>query len=483
MARLSGSKLGKYQIGERLGRGNMAEVYKAFHPYLERHVAVKVLHHFLSEGENFLVRFQREAKAIAALEHPNIIRIYDIDIEDKLYYMVMEFIEGDTLKNYLAQSEKPLPIPEVAYIFREIASALNYAHQQGMLHRDIKPANILLGKDGRVVLADFGIARILSDTQFTATGALVGTPAYMSPEQGRGTSVSAGSDIFALGILLYEMLTGKIPFDADTPMDIIRQHVHVSLPSPRAIRHDMPKALEEVIVRATQKDPRHRFQTVTEMVDALDAALDTFPAEDAIPIFPTKMDSFSKVIPEIKDIQSERKTSALSKEDKGEDKTTVIAEQAGNAVFLKKKSQIEKTAVSKPVPKQPKFKRVFIILGIVGIALIAGLLAWGLPKLSIVERACVSVEECHALAEERMEQADREGALFAIEDAINLVPEDEHIPYAHLWCFRGEILVSLERRDEALGSFEDCIHWSEGDPGMEGLRTFAQEQIDMLNEQ
>lgn len=461
MAGLSGRKLGKYQIGERLGRGSMAEVYKAFHPYLERYVAIKTLHHFLSEGENFLARFEREAKAIAALDHPNIIQIYDMDTEDKLYYMVMEYIEGDTLKNYLAQSEKPLLIPEAAYIFREIASALNYAHQQGMLHRDIKPANILLGKDGRVVLADFGVARILSDTQFTATGALVGTPAYMSPEQGRGASISTGSDIYALGILLYEMLTGQVPFDGDTPMDIIRQHVHLPLPSPRAIRRDMPKALEEVIVKATQKDPRHRFQTVREMVEALDEALASFPEEVSIPIFPSKMDSFSKLMPEIRDMQSERKTSASSKENQG----------------------VEKTVVSKPLSKQKKLKRVFIILGIVGIALIAGLLAWALPKLSVVERTCVSVEECYGLAEGRMEQGDREGALFAIEDAINLAPEDEHIPYAHLWCFRGEILASLERRDEARGSFEDCIRWSEDDPGMEGLRAFAQEQIDMLDGQ
>lgn len=446
MAKLSGSKMGKYQIGERVGRGSMAEVYKAFHPYLERYAAVKVLHSFLSEGENFLARFQREAKAIAALEHPNIIQIYDMDTEDTLYFMVMEFVEGDTLKNYLAQSENPLPISEAAYIFRKVASALGYAHEQGMLHRDIKPANILLGKDGRVVLADFGIARILSDTQFTATGALVGTPAYMSPEQGRGTSVSAASDIYALGILLYEMLTGQVPFDADTPIDIIRQHVHVPFPSPRATRSELPEVLEEVIVKATQKDPDQRFQTVSEMVGALDMVPDAFPPKSYRPIFPRILNLPDERI-------NEREEGAASK--------TVLAQSS---------------------PRRRQFSSA-LLWGVVGIALIAGLLAWGLPRLSIVERTCVSVEACFGLAEERMAQGDNEGALGAIEEAIELVPEDEHLPYADLWCFRGEILVHLERKEEALRSFEDCIYRSEDDPGLASLRSFAQEQIDALNEE
>lgn len=177
MASLVGKTLGKYQISERLGRGGMAEVYKAFHPQLERYAAIKVLHGFLAEGEDFQMRFQREAKAIAALRHPNIVQIYDIDFEDESYYMVMEFIDGGTLKERQLQTKGPLPIAEMAQIFREVASALGYAHRQGVLHRDIKPANVLLDKSGRAVLTDFGIARIVSETQFTVTGTLVGTPA------------------------------------------------------------------------------------------------------------------------------------------------------------------------------------------------------------------------------------------------------------------------------------------------------------------
>jgi serine/threonine protein kinase len=486
MAKLSGTKLGKYQVGERLGRGGMAEVYKAFHPILERHVAIKVLHSFLSDGENFLARFQREAKAIAALDHPNIVQIYDIDTEDEHYYMVMELVEGSTLKNRLAQSSAPLPLWEIVLIFRKVALALDYAHQQGMLHRDIKPANILLGKDDRVALADFGIARILSDTQFTMTGVLIGTPAYMSPEQGKGKRASPTSDIYSLGILLYEMLTGKVPFDADTPLEVIRQHINSPLPSPRTVREDIPEALEKVIVKATEKNPSHRFQTASEMVEAIDRVFDAFPSESSISKSPTKDYLPEEAIAEIRETRSQKKTISMKKKDDVTKKTTVIAQQPANAVFLKKRAleklASEKTQLAKATPNKRPPNPFLLILGIIGIAIIVGLLAWGLPRLSVVSIACTSIEECHGLAEERMGRADTEEALTAIENAINLVPENEHLPHAHLWCFRGEILVSLTRREEAIWSFENCIQWSEDDPDMRDLRSFAQEQIDMLNE-
>jgi len=452
MEKISGTKLGKYQIGERLGRGGMAEVYKAFHPTLERHVAIKVLHSFLSEGENFLARFRREAKAIAALDHPNIIQIYDIDTENEYYYMVMELVEGSTLKNRLAQSNIPLPISETVHIFRKIASALDYAHKQGMLHRDIKPANILLGKDDRVVLADFGIARILSDTQFTMTGALIGTPSYMSPEQGKGQSASPASDIYSLGILLYEMLTGKVPFDADTPLEIIRQHVNAPLPLPRSIRKDIPRSLEKVVVKATEKDPRDRFTTVSEMIKAVNTALE---------------ESLENIMPQ--------KTKAMSRKELPSTKTTILAQRPTNGILFRKKDSIK---------GQRKF--LSIILAIIGIALIAGLLTWALPKISIkvIENtACASIDACNKLANEHMNKDDAEGAVRAIDSAINLVPEGEQHQYAHLWCFKGEMLVALEQKEEAIWHFEDCIHWSDGNPELDGLRAFAEEQIAFLREQ
>lgn len=189
MTSLIGKNLGKYRIIERLGRGGMANVYKAYHPQLDRYVAIKMLHGYLAEGKDFLARFEREARAVAALRHPQIVQVYDFDIEDEVYYMVMELIGGKSMKTRLKELHKSgdlLPLNEAAGIFGHIAEALEYAHQQGMLHRDIKPANVLLDKSGRAFLTDFGIARILSDTQITATGALIGTPEYMSPEQGKG---------------------------------------------------------------------------------------------------------------------------------------------------------------------------------------------------------------------------------------------------------------------------------------------------------
>ena len=199
MVSLTGSNIGKYRIMERLGRGGMADVYKGYHPRLDRYVALKVLHPHLIEGEDFLKRFEREAKTVASLRHPNIVQVFDFDVEDEIYYMVMEFIDGGSLKEKLcnlANNKGLLPQEEVNRIFQQVASALGYAHNKGMLHRDVKPSNILLDESGKAYLTDFGIARIVSGaTRLTATGTLIGTPAYMSPEQCKGIEVSTQSDI------------------------------------------------------------------------------------------------------------------------------------------------------------------------------------------------------------------------------------------------------------------------------------------------
>src|SRR5512136_1323917 len=189
MATLTGTTLGKYQVLERLGRGGMADVYRAHHTRLDRDVAIKVLHPHLIEGQDFLARFEREAKAVASLKHPHIVQVFDFDSQDDLQYLVMELIDGGSLRGRLeelAKSTARLPRDDTRRIFGHVASALDYAHRRGMLHRDVKPANVLLDRDGDAYLSDFGIARILSETQFTTTGALIGTPHYMSPEQGKG---------------------------------------------------------------------------------------------------------------------------------------------------------------------------------------------------------------------------------------------------------------------------------------------------------
>ncbi len=272
---LEGQSLGKYRILEPLGRGGMAQVYKAYHPQLDRYVAVKILRSDLMEEEEFLARFRREARAVAALRHPNIVQIYDFDVQNDLYFMVMELLEGDTLKAYLntlrVHAEK-LPLGETVRIFTDVLAGLAYAHGEGIVHRDLKPANIMLTRRGQAVLTDFGIAQIVGGTQYTVSGALMGTLSYMAPEQGLDGHSDARSDIYSLGIAYYEALTGTVPFDADTPLAILMKHINDPLPLPRRTDPTIPESFERIALTALAKRPEDRFQTANEMAVRLLAA-------------------------------------------------------------------------------------------------------------------------------------------------------------------------------------------------------------------
>ncbi|MFN8447963.1 MAG: serine/threonine-protein kinase [Anaerolineae bacterium] len=233
-------KIGKYQLFERLGRGGMAEVFRAHHLSLDRYVAIKVLHAFLSDDPEFKERFEREARNIARLKHPNIVQVYDFEQDNDLesYYMVMELVDGPTLKDVLAELSargERMQLSEAVRIIREAARALAYAHSQKMIHRDVKPANLMLDHDNRVVLTDFGIAKIVTGAQFTASGGMVGTPAYMAPEQGLGEAGDERSDLYSLGVILFQLTTGELPYDADTPLAIILKHVNDPVPFARSI--------------------------------------------------------------------------------------------------------------------------------------------------------------------------------------------------------------------------------------------------------
>jgi serine/threonine protein kinase/formylglycine-generating enzyme required for sulfatase activity len=281
MADLIGKTLGKYQIQEKLGRGGMAQVYKGYHPSLQRYVAVKVMLSYLDEnpdpktGTSFRERFMREARAAAALRHPNIVQIFDFDSQDDAYYMVMEYIEGQSLQELLrrlsAQREL-MALPTALRIFEQTASALGFAHERGMLHRDIKPSNIMIDQQGHAYLTDFGIAQIMDQPHLTMTGTLMGTPQYMSPEQGMGQALTQASDVYSLGITFYELLTCRVPFDADTPLAVIQQQISEPPPSPRLYRSDLPATLEKAILKALFKAPEFRYQTVNEFLSAVQKA-------------------------------------------------------------------------------------------------------------------------------------------------------------------------------------------------------------------
>jgi serine/threonine-protein kinase len=279
MARVSleGQNLGRYRILEPLGQGGMARVYRAYHPQLDRFVAIKVMRSDLVDDDEFLARFQREARAVANLRHPNITQVHDFDVEDDVYYMVMELLEGDTLKtrlnSYRVRGEQ-MPWGEIVRIVLDVLDGLAYAHSEGMIHRDIKPANILLTQRGQAVVGDFGITHIIGGTHYTATDALMGTLAYMAPEQGMEGRSDARSDIYALGVVLYEMLTQRKPFEAETPLAILMKHVNDPLPLPRQINPEIPEALERIVLKAMAKQPEDRYAGAAAMAVALRAAAD-----------------------------------------------------------------------------------------------------------------------------------------------------------------------------------------------------------------
>ena len=262
-----GQMLGSYRIIGQIGQGGMASVYKAYQASMDRNVAVKVLPGELAESKEFAGRFQQEARIIAHLEHPHILPVFDYGESDGISYLVMRYLEAGTLKDRL--SAGPLSMDEIDRTLEQFADALGYAHSQGIVHRDLKPANALVDAQGNLFLTDFGIAKLLEGTShFTKTDAVMGTPAYISPEQAQGRPVDARSDIYSLGIILYEMVTGRVPFMADTPLAIIFQHVSDPLPLPSSLKPGLPEALEQVILKALAKDPGDRFASAAEFASA-----------------------------------------------------------------------------------------------------------------------------------------------------------------------------------------------------------------------
>src|SRR4051795_1307566 len=262
---------GRYRIVRKLGMGGMANVYLAEDEVLGRRVAIKILNDRHAGDDQFVERFRREAKSAAGLSHPNVVSIYDRGEAEGTYYIAMEYLDGRSLKELIV-SRGPAPIPVAIDYARQILSALRFAHRHGIVHRDIKPHNVLVDGEGRVKVTDFGIARAGAASQMTEVGSIVGTAQYLSPEQAKGTAVDQRSDIYSLGIVLYELLTGAVPFTGDTPVEIAMKHISETPDVPSTLRPEIPHDLDLVVTRALAKDPADRYQSAEEM----DADLERF---------------------------------------------------------------------------------------------------------------------------------------------------------------------------------------------------------------
>ena len=266
-----GSSLGRYRIVKQLGRGGMATVFRCHDPNLDRYVAVKVLPSYQTEDPTFTARFTQEAQTVAKLNHPNILQIYDFGEDKGFSYIVSELVPGGDLQDKLGKG--PLPTEDVLRFMGPLAEALDYAHGQGIIHRDLKPANVLLDADERPILADSGLARMLeSAIRFTQASQALGTPEYMSPEQAMGANADHRSDLYAFGIMMYQMLLGETPFRADTPAATLMAHVHKPLPLPTAVKPDVEPMVESILLKALAKDPEDRYNAAMEMIRAVEVA-------------------------------------------------------------------------------------------------------------------------------------------------------------------------------------------------------------------
>ncbi|MGB5947241.1 Stk1 family PASTA domain-containing Ser/Thr kinase [Paenisporosarcina sp.] len=316
---------GRYKVLEMIGGGGMSNVYLAHDMILDRDVAIKVLRYDFSNEDDLHRRFQREALSATSLTHPNIVNIFDVGEDRDLHYLVMEFVEGKTLKHYIVDNA-PLSPDETVSIMKQLTSAIAHAHQNQIIHRDIKPQNILMDGIHHVKITDFGIAMALSATSFTQTNSVLGTVHYLSPEQARGGTATKQSDIYALGIVLYELLTGKLPFSGESAVSIALKHLQTDTPSVRAVVPSIPQSLENVVMKATAKDPRNRYQTVEEMEHDLNNVLSVERANEKAFSIPYDDDA-TKAMPVIKEGKSFDQLTETKQHNKEQVSSTPVVEE------------------------------------------------------------------------------------------------------------------------------------------------------------
>ncbi|MFD1018124.1 Stk1 family PASTA domain-containing Ser/Thr kinase [Thalassobacillus hwangdonensis] len=351
----------RYRVKEMIGGGGMANVYLAQDTILEREVAIKVLRLEYGNDDEFIARFHREAQSAISLAHPNIVNIFDVGEEEDIYYMVMEYVDGMTLKKYIQQNG-PVEVSEALQIMSQITSAISHAHDNGIVHRDIKPENILIDHYGQVKVTDFGIAMALSATALTQTNSILGSVHYLSPEQARGGMATKKSDIYSLGIVMFELLTGRLPFSGQSAVSVALKHLQNDTPSLRRWNPDIPQTVENAVLKATAKDPFHRYETVHDMEMDLETALD-----------PERFDEEPFTLPEDDDMEKTKAIPVITQEAFENHKTdkTIIHTNGGST----KKPGETNSPPDKKKEKKKKKKLLPWLLSILAILIIGGVAA------------------------------------------------------------------------------------------------------------
>lgn len=425
---LSGRILGKYHVLERTGLGGMAEVYRGHHEQLDRDVAIKVLHPALMNDPEFLARFEREARLVANLRHSNIVQMFDFDTHDDQVYMVMEFISGGSLKQRLEElksSGQFMALNEISKILNQIASALDYAHTRKMLHRDLKPSNILLDTAGNVYLTDFGIAHMMGGARLTNTGSLLGTPAYMSPEQGLGEPLSTASDIYSLAIILFEMITGEVPFSADTPLAILQKQINDLPPPLEFFRKDLPADVGKILIKALSKKAEDRYPSARDLAWAFADAAQIAEHKNLVNL-------------PIETIKSNKKTA---------------------------------------------LPNIWVILAVVILItlVVGGGILWAARQSAATAiKRCATPEGCQLIARRLMESDRYVLASEALSKAVNLVPENQHPGWAQLKCDQGDLFTQLGDKPDARTAYRECIAWTQNQVQLQTIRDYAQLKIKNL---
>ncbi|PQD95908.1 serine/threonine protein kinase [Pradoshia eiseniae] len=375
---------GRYKIIRMIGGGGMANVYLARDMILDRDVAVKILRMDFSNDDEFIKRFHREAQSATSLTHQNIVSIYDVGEEDGIYYIVMEYVDGMTLKQYI-QAFSPIPVEKVLDIMTQITSALALAHQNHIVHRDIKPHNVLIDHEDNVKITDFGIATALSATSITQTNSVLGSVHYLSPEQARGGMANKKSDIYSLGIVMFELLTGRLPFSGESAVSIALKHLQSDTPSPKRWNPAIPQSVENIVLKATAKDPFHRYASVEEMALDISTALEPDRLNESKFVIPED-DDVTKAIPIITNdelFQNHDDTKVIAEQ---EDTVPTTASSKKNHSGKNKKAKKQKKNKKADKAKTPKKKRswvkltaiifgVLIVLAVAALLILPGILA------------------------------------------------------------------------------------------------------------